>query len=130
MTDVRPRARFRAVASRNGVAAGVPGGASASDPIPEIQRVAEMHAPDGGYGDTAYNGDDGTVAWIPADWTSNDELDAAHSDFLDIDGVNGVVGDAEAALPTGDGWQHVWPVPGSQEAYERVLALAKRPLVY
>ncbi len=123
---MRPRAGLRF--ARRGVRAEATGGVSATDPVPEIQRVAREHAPEGGYGDTAYNASEGTVAWIPADWTSDEELDAAHSAFLEIDGVNGVMGLSEASLPSGDDWQHVWPVPGSEEAYERVLAVAKRPL--
>jgi hypothetical protein len=102
--------------------------ASGGDTTAELRRVAEKHAPDGGYGETAWNEGEGTVFWVPADWTSNEEMDAAHSDFMEIDGVNGVVGDAESRWPDGEGWEQVWPVPGSEQAYERVLALAMRPL--
>jgi len=122
-----PRARIR-LEPADPVRAEVPGGASATDPRPAIRRVAQEHKPEGGYGDTAYHQGEGTVCWVPADWTSNDELDAAHAAFMEIDGVNGVVGDAEQALPAGEGWETVWPVRGSEEAYERVLALATRPL--
>jgi hypothetical protein len=101
---------------------------SGGDTTAELRRVAEEHAPDGGYGETAYNAADGTVYWVPADWSSNDEVAAAHAAFMEIDGVNGVVGDAESYLPTGEGWEQVWPIPGSEAAYERVLALAMRPL--
>jgi hypothetical protein len=94
----------------------------------EIRRVAEKHAPEGGYGETAYNDGDATVWWTPADWSENDEIDAAQADFMEIDGVNGVVGDAESRWPDDAGWEQVWPEPGSDAAYERVLALATRPL--
>ncbi len=124
--NVRPRARFRL--SRDEVRAGATGGASATDPRSEIQRVAEEHAPEGGYGETAFHDQDATVYWVSADWSSSDEVEAAHAAFMEIDGVNGVVGDAESALPDGEGWEQVWPVRGSQEAYERVLAVARRPL--
>ena len=100
------------------------------DLLAEIRRVAEKHAPEGGYGETAYREDEGTVFWTPADWTTNEEIEAAHADFLKIDGVNGVVGDAESRWPDGEGWEMVWPEPGSEAAYERVLALAQRPLPY
>lgn len=123
---VRPRARFRL--SRNEVKAGATGGASATDLITEIRRVAADHAPPGGYGDTAWNAATRTVHWIPADWTTNDEVDAARGDFMSIDGVENVEDEAEGYLPTGEGWETVWPVPGSEEAYERVLELAERPL--
>jgi hypothetical protein len=118
---VRARARFR-------VASALVSAASNDDPTVEIARVAREHAPDGGYGETSFRADTGTVCWVPADWTSNEEVEAAHAAFLDIDGVNEVVGEAEQALPNGENWQQIFPEPGSEEAYERVLALAMRPL--
>jgi hypothetical protein len=108
----------------SGASSGVSGGLL----LPELRRVAEEHAPEGGYGETAYNQGEGTVYWVPADWSTNDEIDAAHDAFMALDGVNGVVGDAESRWPDDDGWKQVWPIPGSQAAYERVLALAQRPL--
>lgn len=74
----------------------------------EIGQVAESHAPDGGYGDTAWNESTGTVYWVAADWSSNDEVDAAVADFLAIDGVTDVEHDAETGLPDGDDWEVVY----------------------
>jgi hypothetical protein len=129
---MRPRARVRLARNQTPPEPTTRGAAlsesSGGDTVAEIRRVAEKHAPEGGYGETAYNEGEGTVFWADADWTTNEEHDAAHADFMAIDGVNGVVGEAEAALPTGEGWEQVWPVPGSDAAYERVLALAMRPL--
>lgn len=129
-----PRARARLRLARSDTPPDEPttgaglSGLSGGDLFAEIRSVAEDHAPEGGYGETAYNDDDATVWWTPADWSGNDEIDAAHADFMEIDGVNGVVGDAESRWPEDAGWEQVWPVPGSEAAYERVLALATRPL--
>lgn len=129
---MRARARLRLSRSDSPAEATIGAGLSSlgGGPVEEIRRVAEEHAPEGGYGETAYRDDDGTVYWTPADWTTNDEMDAAHDDFMEIDGVNGVVGDAESRWPDDEGWEQVWPEPGSEEAYERVLVLAQRPLRY
>jgi hypothetical protein len=129
---MRARARLRFARTESPPDPGTKGAASSDSSgggiTDELRRVAEEHAPEGGYGETAYNAGDGTVYWVPADWTSNDEAEAAHAAFLEIDGVNGVVGDAESYWPDGEGWEQVWPIPGSEAAYERVLALALRPL--
>lgn len=94
----------------------------------QIASVAEKHAPEGGYGETSWNAGTKTVFWNHADWTSNDEHDAAEKDFLAIDGVENFDCDSEANTPEGEGWEQVWPEPGSEAAYERVLALAMRPI--
>lgn len=74
----------------------------------EIGEVAARHAPDGGYGDTAWNDGTKTVLWIAADWTSNEEWDAAEADFLAIDGVEEFESDAEIGLPESDEWEVVY----------------------
>jgi hypothetical protein len=102
--------------------------AAATDVVSAIQAVASEHAPEGGYGETSWNAEAKAVFWNHADWTSNDEHDAAEAAFLAIDGVENFDCDSEANTPEGEGWEQVWPVPGSEEAYERVLALATRPL--
>lgn len=99
----------------------------------EIGEVAAMHAPDGGYGDTAWNADEGVVAWVSADWTTDDEYDAAVAAFLAIDGVEWVEASAEAALPEGDEWEVVYRSaalgdPDEAAALAEVLALAAEPL--
>jgi hypothetical protein len=101
---------------------------TADDPVAEIQRVAAAVAPEGGYGETSWNPDTKTVFWNHADWTSTEENDAAEAAFLAIDGVENFECASEANAPEGDGWEQVWPEPGSDEAFERVLALARRPL--
>jgi hypothetical protein len=103
--------------------------AAASQPIlAELARVAQAHAPEGGYGETAWNEETGTVFWVAADWTSNDEWDAAQEAFLAVEGVNRFESEAEAALPEDDGWQLVWPEPESEAAIARLTELAGRPL--
>jgi hypothetical protein len=102
--------------------------AKAADPREEIRRVAEDVAPKGGYGETSWNDASKTVHWVSADWTSNDELDEAERRFLAIDGVENFEAEAEASPPSGDEWERIWPEPGSDLAYERVLALATRPI--
>jgi len=80
----------------------------------EIRRVAEKHAPDGGYGDTAWNAKTKTVFWNCADWTTNEEVEAAVGDFLAVDGVERVEHDAEVGMrgtcPEEDGWVIVYAV--------------------
>lgn len=73
-----------------------------------IRAVAEKHAPEGGYGETWFrsgipDGKGGTtysggvtVFWTCADWTTNEEIDAAVAAFLAVDGVGHVDYDAEA----------------------------------
>lgn len=73
----------------------------------QIAAVAETVAPDGGYGGAAWNPEKKTVFWQCADWTSNDEHDAAEAAFLAIPGVDHFDCEAEAALPEGDGWEIV-----------------------
>lgn len=82
--------------------------ASATDVEREIARVAEEHAPEGGYGKTYWRESDRTVFWDAADWTSNDEADAAVEAFLSIDGVDDVEWDCEVGDP-GSGYVQVWP---------------------
>lgn len=103
---------------------------AAADPgiVAELARIAEAHAPDGGYGDTAWHPADAVVCWVPADWSSNEEIEAARAAFLAVPGVQEVIGDAEQAPERGEGWQHVWPEVGSEAALARLIALAHRPL--
>lgn len=98
------------------------------DPVAQIQRVAAEVAPEGGYGETSWNAGTKTVFWNHADWTSTEEHDAAEALFLAIDGVENFDSEAEAGNPDGEGWEQLWPAPGTEEAYERVLELARRPL--
>lgn len=114
--------RVRLTVSRTAAAA------DAADPRDEIRRVAADVAPDGGYGETSWNAAAGIVNWVHADWTSTDELADATARFLAIDGVEKVESEAEVSPPSGDEWERLWPEPGSDLAYERVLALATRPL--
>lgn len=92
--------------------------------VAEIARVAEDHAPEGGYGETAWHAADRIVFWIPADWTSNEEVDDAISDFMAVEGVEGVEAEAEAALP--EGWEVVWtpsadaPAESAAERWDRL----------
>lgn len=75
----------------------------------EIARVAGMVAPDGGYGDTLWRFSEAAVYWIPADWTSTDETEAAAQAFLAVPGVESVVIlDSESAAPAGDDWLLLW----------------------
>lgn len=90
--------------------------AGQADPRPEIAAVAEANEPEGGYGQTAWNSGTKAVFWVSADWTENDEIDAARDAFLAIDGVESFDEDAECALPTGDGWEQVWPPPQAGRA--------------
>jgi hypothetical protein len=98
------------------------------DVVEELRRVAAEHAPDGGCGETSWNEEERAVLWVCGDWTSQDEIDAARADFLAVEGVDSFDYEQEAAPREGDGWRQVWPEPGSDEAYERVLELARRPL--
>lgn len=99
------------------------------DTVAQIQAVAEAHEPDGGYGETWWHPDDAAVFWNAADWTTNDEVDAAAADFLAIEGVEQFESDAETVGPGGDGWQQVWPVQDADQATARLVALAAAPLV-
>jgi hypothetical protein len=102
--------------------------ASAGDDlVDQIKAVASEHAPEGGCGETSWHADDQTVFWVCGDWSSGEEIDAARDAFLALDGVDAFEHEAETAPRDGDGWTLVWPEPGSEEAYERVLALARRP---
>lgn len=75
----------------------------------EIRRVAAEHhasaAPD--YGETYWDPAAREVLWISADWTTNDEIDAAVAAFLEIDGVDQVEVCAEC---------------GADDRYEKVYA--------
>lgn len=62
----------------------------------QIEEVAKKHKPDGGYGKVWFDPNTKTVWWQSADWTSNEEQEAAHKDFLAIPGVEKVDGEAEA----------------------------------
>jgi hypothetical protein len=73
-----------------------------NDIVDDLREVAEAHMPEGGYGDTCWNPETKTVLWVPADWTSNEEAEAARNDFLLIPGVEHVEGDAEQGLPYDD----------------------------
>jgi histidinol phosphatase-like PHP family hydrolase/2'-5' RNA ligase/predicted ABC-type ATPase len=75
----------------------------------EIARVAGLVAPEGGYGQTLWNPSESTVWWIPADWTSNDEADAAAQAFLAIPAVEQVyIDEAESAIPDDPAWMLVY----------------------
>lgn len=96
----------------------------------EIAKVAEEHAPEGGYGETYWDESRGAVFWNHADWTSDDEHDAAESAFRAIEGVKEFDCDAEAGNP-GDGYVKVWPravtaaaspIPAAQKALEKAQA--------
>lgn len=105
-------ALLRAVAAELGPLSGEVGGVasfgSETGVLAEVARVAGLVAPDGGYGETAYDGDTSTVWWNPADWTSTEEADAAVQAFLAIPKVEGVeVAEAESGLP-GEPWQVVY----------------------
>lgn len=86
------------------------------DVVEKIREVAEAHRPEEPqYGHVAWHAASGTVFWQSWDGTGRDEWDAAEAAFLAIDGVNEVIGEAEAALPEGDGWEQVystvrWPL--------------------
>lgn len=101
---------------------------AAEDLIARLAAVAEEHAPDGGYGDTAWNEGEALVFWVSADWSSNDEVAEAIAAFMAVPGVEAVESEAEAALPSGDGWVRVWPAPDSDLALARLVQLASRPL--
>lgn len=75
--------------------------------VDEIAEVAEAHAPDGGYGETAWNPATKTVFWVSADWSTTEEIAAAEEAFLAIDGVDNFEEDAECALPDGEDWEPV-----------------------
>lgn len=95
----------------------------------DVRKAAETHAPDGGYGDTWFRSSDGKVFWNAADWSTQEEVDAARDGFLDIDGVNDFDSDAEVGNPDGDGWDQVWPAKDEASAdLAEILALASAPL--
>lgn len=79
----------------------------------DIARVAEEYAPEGGYGDTWWSESTSTVFWCSADWSTDEECEAAEDAFLAIDGVESVRYDAEVGQPdTEDGsdeWVKIWP---------------------
>jgi 2'-5' RNA ligase len=92
-----------------GVVGGVATFGSETGVMAEVARVATLVAPEGGYGQTLWNPDEKTVWWIPADWTSNDEADAAEQAFLAIPAVERVyVDEAESAIPDNPGWTLVY----------------------
>ncbi len=95
----------------------------------QIARVAAEHQPDGGYGETAWHEGDRIVFWVSADWTSNEEVEAAQQAFLAIDGVDGVESEAEAYLPDGDGWERVYPGLDGDDELAALVALASEPLI-
>lgn len=100
------------------------------DVLAEIARVAEDHAPEGGYGDTYWRSSDRTVFWNHADWTGTDEHDAAEAAFLAIEGVERVECESEAGPP--DGFEQVWPTAqtaSASTAEAELLRLAAEPLV-
>lgn len=76
----------------------------------QLAAVAEAHRPDGGYGQTYWRQSDGSVFWISADWSTDDEVDAAVDAFMSIDGVEDVEACDECGDPGGD-WVKVWPLP-------------------
>lgn len=77
-----------------------------------IGAVAAEHAPEGGYGATAWNASEGLVYWVCADWSTNDEVDAAVAAFLEVPEVEIVEWDAEAGLPEGAEWEVVYTEAG------------------
>lgn len=74
----------------------------------QLGDVAAAHAPDGGYGETAWNAEAGKVFWVSADWTTFDEAEAAEQAFLAVDAVEEFEECAECGLPEGDGWEVVY----------------------
>lgn len=83
-----------------------------ADPVVDrIREVAAEHQPESGtYGDTAWNSETATVFWNAADWSTNEEVDAATEAFLGIEGVKVFDSDAEVGMEpyTRDGWEVVW----------------------
>lgn len=79
----------------------------------QVAAVAEAHAPEGGYGDTWFSPSTGRVFWCSADWSTDEEVQAAEDAFLEVPGVEGVSYDAEVGEPDGgdgaDDWVKVWP---------------------
>jgi hypothetical protein len=102
--------------------------------LAEVARVAGEVQPEGGYGETAFDSETGTVYWVCGDWTSNDEVDAAEAAFLAIEGVNRFEHEAEG-LPTG-WWEAevVYPddaprwVTDPNLTVEELVEFASRPL--
>lgn len=71
------------------------------DEIREVaEEVKEVASPD--YGQTAWNPETKTVLWVPADYTSDEEAEAALQTFLEIEGVENAEGEAEQSLPYSD----------------------------
>lgn len=84
--------------------------------VADLAAVAEEYAPEGGYGETAWNAETGTVFWVCGDWTSDEELEAAETAFRAVEGVREFEHEAEAGLPEGDAWERVWPPAEAEEA--------------
>lgn len=77
--------------------------------LAEIARIAGLVKPDGGYGQTLWNRETATVLWIPADWTTEQEQEAAAQAFLTVPTVEAVeIAEAESATPAGDEWELLW----------------------
>lgn len=77
--------------------------------LAELARIAGLVKPDGGYGETLWNRESATVLWIPADWTTEQEQEAAAQAFLTVPTVKAVeVAEAESAPPAGDEWEMLW----------------------
>lgn len=98
----------------------------------EIGEAAARHAPEGGYGETAWNEDDGLVWWNAADWTTDEEEQAAVDAFMAIDDVESVEVCYECSLPDGNEWEIVYRSgatrPPEENALRDALALARSPL--
>jgi hypothetical protein len=97
----------------------------------DLRDVAERHAPEGGYGETYWHPGDKTVFWNAADWTSGDQIDAATTGFLAVDGVSefdyDFEVDAAKVCSEDEGWQKVWPT-GTPPTLDAVVQLAREPL--
>jgi hypothetical protein len=114
--------------------------AAPDDLLERLAAVAEEHAPDGGYGNTYWRAETGTLFWISADWSSDDEVHAARDAFFAVDeAVREFETETEVAAPAGAEWSAVWVRPNGvnhetvnegdlHSEYEDVLALAREPL--
>lgn len=79
------------------------------EPAGAIFDAALEHRPAGGYGETWWNAAAREVYWVPADWSTDEEEQAALAAFLAIPGVDSApTVEAESGPPTGDGWHLVW----------------------
>jgi hypothetical protein len=98
-----PPASSRPTQPGEGGQLGIPGALSKlkvanPDKLDQIKEVAEKHRPSAApdYGHVWYDTATKTVFWQAADWTSNEEIEAAQRDFEAIDGVDKVEIEAEA----------------------------------